>query len=117
MKIKKINENIKCDSILCFNNAKYEINGDSDLKDGSVINVKIIAEDGTEANYNFKIRKTSDGDNGTTTTITSANDTKPSKMKNNALIIVIIFDIINVLILENKSLKKSIISFIKKQEM
>ena len=34
-----------------------------------------------------------------------------------ALIIVIIFDIINVLILENKSLKKSIISFIKKQEM
>ena len=25
MKIKKINENIKCDSILCFNNAKYEI--------------------------------------------------------------------------------------------
>ena len=25
MKIKKINENIKCDSILCFNNDKYEI--------------------------------------------------------------------------------------------
>ena len=34
-----------------------------------------------------------------------------------SIIIVIIFDIINVLILENKSLKKSIISFIKKQEM
>ena len=34
-----------------------------------------------------------------------------------ALIIVIIFDIINVLILENKSLKQSIISFIKKQAM
>ena len=25
MKINKINENIKCDSILCFNNANYEI--------------------------------------------------------------------------------------------
>lgn len=25
MKINKINENIKCDSILCFKNAQYEI--------------------------------------------------------------------------------------------
>lgn len=79
------------------NNAKYEINGDSDLKDGSVINVKIIAEDGTEANYNFKIRKTSDGDTSTTTTITSATDTKPSKKKNNALIIVIVIIFIGIL--------------------
>ena len=29
MKIAKINKNIKCDSILCFNNASYEISTDS----------------------------------------------------------------------------------------
>ena len=29
MKIKTINENIKCDSILCFQNAKFEILTDS----------------------------------------------------------------------------------------
>ena len=29
MKIKQINENIKCDTILCFQNANYEILTDS----------------------------------------------------------------------------------------
>ena len=29
MKITKINSNIKCDSVLCFNSAIYEINADS----------------------------------------------------------------------------------------
>ncbi len=77
------------------NNAKYEINGNSDLKDGSIINVKIIAEDGTEANYNFNIRKTNDSDNNTTTTTVA--DTKPTKKKNNALIIVIIVIFLGIL--------------------
>lgn len=67
------------------NNARYEIEGNSDLVNGSKIIVKVIAEDGTESLYNFNIIKES--------------ASKQAKKKNGVLIsflVIIILGIIGV---------------------
>lgn len=77
------------DSSLVYNieledeNALYEIEGNNDLVNGSKIIVKIVAEDGTESDYNFNIIKES--------------ITKPSKKKNSVLITILIIIILAII--------------------